>query len=124
IESPATGAEFDRADDVRFSGTAAAGSGVRRFCLTASSSPPGAFPADCNERGQLTVFGKFTNLRVSPLVTGTNYITAWTEDQRLEQTHDTITVVLKSNDLRVANMEVTQAVQKVLPKPTPDDSDS
>ena len=125
IESPANGAEFDRADDLRVSGRALASTGVLRFCLTVSGSPPGGFPAECSQLGQLSEgVNTFTDLRVGPLVTGTNHITAWVEDRQLHQVHETIDVVLRGNDLRIANMEVTQAVQNALPKPTPDDLNS
>lgn len=121
IESPVNGTEFDRGDDLRVSGRVTAHAGRLRYCLTVSPAPPASFPADCNQH---LAGESFKDVRVGPLVTGVNHITVWVEDTQLRQAHDTVDVVLKENDLRVTNMEVTQAVQKTLPRPGPDDEDS
>ena len=125
ITAPDADAAFDRIDDIRVSGTGAAPAGVRRFCLTVSSTAPdpGAFPARCDDAGLLSG-GSFSNVRVGPFVTGENFITAWIEDSRFRHASATRRVVVNNNDLRVTNMEVTQAIQGMLPAPAPDDLDS
>ena len=120
IDAPANRQEFDRVDDVRLSGKVTAPAGVYRFCVTTSFMPP-TFPADCN--GVLSPDGTFSNVRLPSLGTGNNYIAVWVEDRRLRQAGASVTVVLRENDLRVTNMEATQAVQSALSSPTPEDND-
>jgi hypothetical protein len=125
ITVPASGAAFDRIDDIRVSGETNAPAGVRRFCLTVSPTPPslGAFPEDCNGTGFLDADGDFSGLRAGPFVTGENHITAWVEDRRFRRAARSVPVTVNANDLRVTNMEVTQAIQGRLPVPAPDDND-
>jgi hypothetical protein len=122
ITTPTNRDEFDRVDDVRVSGRVTAPAGVSRFCLSTSYMPP-TFPAECRSNASLAADGTFTNLRVGPLVSGNNYIAAWVEDRRLRQAGASLTIVLRRNDLRVTNMEVTQAVQSRLPTPSPAEND-
>ncbi len=122
ITVPTNRDEFDRVDDVRVSGRVTAPAGVNRFCLSTGYMPP-TFPAECHANASLAPDGTFTNLRVGPLVSGNNYIAAWVEDRRLRRAGASLTIVLKRNDLRVTNMEVTQAVQSQLPAPSPAEND-
>ena len=122
ITSPVNRQEFDRFDEVHLSGKVTAPAGLLRTCVTTSFTPP-SFPTDCT--GSVAPDGSFNNLRLpSGFGTGNNYIAVWVEDRRLRQAGASLTVVLKENDLGVTNMEVTQAVQKVLPTPAPDNHDS
>jgi hypothetical protein len=122
--SPARDAAFDRIDDIRASGDTDAAAGLRRFCLTVTPTAPdpASFPARC-EDAHLVASGSFSNVRTGPFVTGENFITAWIEDNRFRRASSTRRIVVNANDLRVTNMEVTQAVQQMLPVPAPAESD-
>jgi hypothetical protein len=123
ITSPLNRQEFDRAADVRVSGRVSAPAGVLRFCLSTDYTPP-SFPDRCDGISRLAPDGTFTDVPVSDLFSGNNYIAAWVEDRRFRRGGGSVTVVLRSNDLRVSNMEVTQGVQLGLPTPTPDAVDA
>ncbi len=125
IAAPSSGQAFDRIDDIRVSGGLAAAGGLRRFCITTGTSSPdlSAFPETCNANGLVGADGQFANVRTGPFVTGENFITAWVEDNRFRRAKATVPITVNANDLRVMNMEVTQAIQGVLPVPTPDDND-
>ena len=125
ITAPAADAAFDRVDDIRVSGNTVVPAGVRRFCLTVGSSAPdpASFPESCTDAGLVAGTGSFSSIRVGPFVTGENFITAWVEDTRFRRASATRRVVVNENDLRVTNMEVTQAIQQMLPVPAPDDLD-
>ena len=125
ITAPTIGQAFDRVDDIRPSGRVDAPAGTRRFCVTVTPTAPdpAAFPEACDDQGLLDGSGNFSNLRLRGYVTGENFITAWAEDTRFRRTSNTRRIVVNANDLRVTNMEVSQAVQRMLPVPTPEDAD-
>jgi hypothetical protein len=122
ITSPMNRQEFDRADDVRVSGRVIAPAGVLRFCISTDYTPP-SFPERCDGISRLAPDGTFTTLPVGNLVSGNNYIAAWVEDRRFRRGGASVTIELRRNDLRISNMEVTQAVQLGLPTPTPEGID-
>ena len=126
LTSPPDGGTYDRIDDIRAGGSVNAPAGILRFCVTVTPAPPSDFPAHCPDRFRLSAgdtTGTFTNLRAGPFVTGTNYVTAWVEDNRFRTARHTIGVTLRDSDLSVTNMEITQAIQGVLPDPQPEDHD-
>jgi len=113
ITAPSAGQRFLQPDDVRVSGHVYAPAGVNRFCLTTSTAS--SMPASCGQAGLLDGGGNFSNLIVTGIVTGPNTITAWLEDGTLRRVSYPVTIDVSPVDLSATNLEVTQAIQDVLP---------
>ena len=113
ISTPSVGQRFLQPDDVRVSGHVSAPAGVSRFCLTTSAAP--SIPASCAQADSLDGGGSFSNLIVPGIVPGSNTITAWVEDGALRTASYPVTIDVSQVNLSATNLEVTQAIQDVLP---------
>lgn len=118
IDSPESGALFERSAHVRVSGAVGAPMGLEAFCLTAGNVP--TMPAGCNLLNPiispLRSDNTFRGLVAPPLANGRNVITAWVRDRRGQVASDSVTVEITGQpltyDLLVRGIEVTQAVQQ------------
>lgn len=113
ISSPSAGQGFLQPGDVRVSGHVSAAAGVNRFCLTTSTAS--SIPASCGQADSLDGSGNFSSLIVPGIVPGSNTITAWLEDGTLRTVSQAVTFDVAQVNLSATNLEVTQAIQDVLP---------
>jgi hypothetical protein len=116
LSSPAPGTTFQNADEVQLAGHVSAPAGVDTFCEVLDGPP--TFPASCsNIAFVVDASGNFSGVIVPGLTPGTHTVTVWVRDSRGATANAAVTINVATPatgiDLRVNNLEVTQAAQNL-----------